>query len=58
MENWDLYALTFAAVSETEAELAFRCLSEWAEPDDQFTMEDRHAVWNYCVGQLASFTVT
>jgi len=37
-----------------QAEAVFYCLSEWAEPDDQFTMEDVHAAWNYCVGQLVT----
>jgi len=37
-----------------QAEAVFHCQSEWAEPDDQFTMEDVHAAWNYCVGQLVT----
>jgi len=55
-ENWDQYVMTFESNTEADATRAYHSVSAWAEPTDQLTMEDRHASWNHCVGQFATFT--
>ena len=53
MENFDHYVMTFAS---DIAEAVFHSISAWADPYDQFTIEDRQASWNICVGQFTTLT--
>ena len=57
-ENWDHYVLSFSSMTEDEAERVFSSINTWAEPNDQQTIEDRYAAWNYCVGQFAIITLS
>ena len=56
VENLGQYVMINASAATVET--VFRIISEWAEPYDQYTIEDRQAAWNYCVGQLATLIPT
>jgi len=54
-ENFDHIAVTNEPIpADDQAKKFFRSTSAWAEPDDQFTIEDVQASWNYCLGQFAT----